>query len=85
MNRPLQGVSCEVCNRQRAAGEISPRESRLLKGTVLLICNKCDADKKEPRSFIIIVARTKGFAAVAEYIKHQRYEGEIISAKEIIK
>lgn len=85
MTRPLQGVSCEVCNKQRAPGEITPRESKLLKGTTLLICSKCESGKKEPRSFIIIVARTKGFSAVAEYIKHHRYEGEVISAKEIVK
>lgn len=86
MTRPIsQGVSCEVCNIQRAPGEIHPRESRLLKGTTLLICNKCEADKKEPRSFIIIVARTKGFAAVADYIKYNRYEGNVITAREVIK
>lgn len=86
MTRPIiQGVSCEVCNKQRAAGEISPRESRLLKGTTLLVCNRCEAEKKEPRAFIIIVARTRGFAAVVEYIKHHRYEGQTIAAREIIK
>lgn len=80
-----QGVSCEVCNKQRVPGEIHPRESRLLKGATLLICNKCDAEKKEPRAFIIIVARTKGFPAVADYIKNHRYEGSPITAKEIVK
>jgi hypothetical protein len=86
MSRPItQGVSCEVCNLQRAPGEIHPRESRLLKGTTLLICNKCEAGKKEPRSFIIIVARTRGFEAVADYIKFERYVGKTIEAKEIIK
>lgn len=86
MSRPMtQGVSCEVCNKQRAPGEIHPRESKLLKGTTLLICNKCEADKKEPRSFIVIVARTKGFGAVSDYIKQHRYEGRVIEAKEVIR
>lgn len=79
-----QGVSCEVCNKQRAPGEITPKESKLLKGTTLLICNTCDAARKEPRAFVIIVARTKGFPAVKDYIKHHRYEGTTISAREII-
>lgn len=85
MTRPTQGVSCWVCNKQREPGSIHPQESKLIKGKQILICTKCQAEKKEPRSFIIIVARTKGFSAVAEYIKYQRYEGQIISAKEILK
>jgi hypothetical protein len=85
MSRPMtQGVSCEVCNIQRAPGEIHPRESRLLKGTTLLICNKCDARKMEPRSFVIIVARTKGMDFVLDYIKNERYVGRTIEAKEIM-
>lgn len=86
MSKPMtQGVSCEICNKQRAPGEIHPRESRLLKGTTLLVCNKCESEKKEPRAFIIIVARTKGFPFVADYIKQNRYEGSPITAKEILK
>jgi len=86
MSRPItQGVSCEVCNMQRAPGEIHSRESRLLKGTRLLICNKCDVAKKEPRGFIIIVAQTRGADAVADYIKNERYVGKPITAKEITK
>lgn len=85
MTRPItQGVSCEVCNKQRAPGEIHPRESRLLKGTTLLICSKCEAGKKEPRAFIIIVARTRGYDAVVDYIRNNRYEGRTIEAKEIL-
>jgi hypothetical protein len=79
------GVSCEVCNKQRVPGEIHPRESKLLKGTTLLICNKCDSERKEPRAFVIIAARTKGFDSVLDYIKHHRYDGPIISAREILK
>lgn len=80
-----QGVSCVVCNKQRAPGQIHKGQSKLLpQADNFFICNTCAEKKMEPRSFIIIVARTKGFAAVAEYIKHHRYEGTTISAKEII-
>lgn len=82
----VNGVACQVCGKQRAAGEISPRQSRLIPSVRdLLICKTCDTAKKEPRSFIIIVAHTKGFDAVVDYIKHHRYEGAIISAKELFK
>jgi hypothetical protein len=86
MTRPMsQGVSCEVCNKQRAPGEIHPRESKLLKGTTLLICNKCETEKKEPRAFIIIVGRTRGMDVVKDYIIKHRYEGKSIEASEIMK
>lgn len=80
-----QGVSCVVCNKQRAPGHIHKGQSKLLpQADNFFICNQCAEQKKEPRAFIIIVARTKGFKAVAEYIKYHRYEGETITAKEII-
>jgi hypothetical protein len=80
------GVSCQVCNKQKAPGEISPRQSRLLPSVKdLLICKKCDSEGKEPRAFVIIVAHTKGFDAVKTYIKYHKYEGSLISAKELIR
>lgn len=85
MSNLIQGVSCEICQLQRLPGEIHARESRLLPGTKLLVCNVCEEDKKEPRSFIIIVARTSGPASVRDYIKNHRYEGKTITAKEILK
>lgn len=87
MTRPMtQGVSCQVCGKQRAPGEIIPRQSRLIPSVRdLLICKTCDAEKKEPRAFVIIVAHTKGFDAVVDWIKHHRYGGATITAKELTK
>lgn len=86
MTRPMtQGISCQVCNKQRAPGEIHKGESRLLKGHTLLICNKCAGEKKEPRGFIIIVARQFGLNRVRDYINNRRYEGEEITEKEVLK
>ncbi len=83
--RMKQGVSCVVCNKQRDPGQIHKGQSKLLPSADnFFICDTCVEQKKEPRSFIIIVARTKGFKAVAEYIKFHRYEGETITATEII-
>lgn len=89
MTRPMtQGVSCVVCGRQRAPGEIHKGQSKLLPRTDnFLICNKCVTEKKEPRAFIIIVARTgeKGLAKVRDYIKYRRYEGPLITGEELIR
>lgn len=81
------GINCMVCDNQRAPGQIHRRESKVLKGAGLYICSICDRDKKEPRAFIIIVARTgdKGLASVRDYIIHRRYEGSPITAREITK
>ncbi len=82
-----QGVTCTVCDKQRAPGQIHQRESRVLKGAQMYICNTCEAARKEPRAFIIIVARTgeKGLDRMKEYIIHRRYEGPTITGKEILK
>lgn len=80
-----QGVSCQVCGKQRAPGLIHKGESKILKGQIILICNKCATEKKEPRSFIIIMARTgeKGFDKVKPWLKDRRYEGPPILGEEL--
>lgn len=85
--RPMQqGVSCQVCNKQRAPGQIHKGESKLIKGKDLIICDPCAAAKKEPRAFIILVARTgeRGLAKVKPYIKEHRYEGPDITGTELL-
>lgn len=77
-----------VCNKQRAPGQIHKGQSKLLPRTEnFLICNVCAEAKKEPRGFIIIVARSgdAGMAKVRDYIKYRRYEGPEITGKELIK
>lgn len=86
MKPMTQGITCQVCGKQRDPGTIHPRQSKLIKTVKnMLICNKCDAEKKEPRSFIIIVARAKGIEAVADYIENKRYEGPPLLAEEIYR
>lgn len=80
----IDGVSCEVCGKQRKPGLIHARESKLLRGQKLMMCTVCESEGKEPRWLIIIVARTRGPGAVTEYIKHHRYSGDPIKAKEIV-
>lgn len=79
----IQGVSCEVCNKQRAPGDIHARESRLLKNMKLFVCSQCEVNKKEPRGFIILAAKRYGTKAVKDYLDNHRYEGEVILGKEI--
>lgn len=79
-----QGVTCQVCNRQRSPSEIDLRESSLLKGKKILICSKCEAGKKEPRAFVIIVALRFGIERVADYIVNHRYEGSVITGAELL-
>jgi len=86
VNPAKTGVSCQVCGKQRDAGAIHARQSKLLKQVKnLLICTKCEAEKMEPRAFIIIVAKSKGVEAVADYIDNDRYHGPPIIAKEIAR
>lgn len=78
------GVTCTVCDKQRAPGQIHQRESKIWKGAKMYICNVCEAAKKEPREYIIMVYRSgeRGRAKTREYILERRYDGPEITAKE---
>jgi hypothetical protein len=53
-------------------------------GMTLLVCQACREAKREPRFVIILVGRMQGPKKVVEYIKHHRYVGEDILAKELL-
>lgn len=75
-------VVCSVCNGHRE--QLTPKKSKLLKTMTLFLCNDCLKGSMEPRYLIILVARTKGPNAVIDYVKHHRYAGEPILAKELL-
>ena len=82
---PSQGVSCQVCRVQRKPGNIHSRESKLLKGHKILVCNLCEQRGYEPRHLIILIGRKEGYKSVLEYIEGNRYVGAPITAKELLK
>jgi hypothetical protein len=53
-------------------------------GMNLLLCKECEEGRREPRWLIILVGRKDGPKRVVEHIKHHRYVGEDILAKELI-
>lgn len=75
-------VVCSVCSAHRET--LHPKKSKLLKTVTLYLCNECLKGNREPRYLIILVGRTKGPAAVLDYVKHHRYAGEPILAKELL-
>lgn len=75
-------VRCSVCSAQRET--LHPKKSKLLKTQTLFLCNDCIKQNREPRWLIILVGRTKGPASVLDYVKHHRYHGEPILAKELL-
>lgn len=75
-------VVCSVCSGHRE--QLHPKKSRLLKTVTLYLCNDCLKGNREPRWLIIMIGRAKGPAAVLDYVKHHRYAGEAILAKELM-
>jgi hypothetical protein len=75
-------VVCSVCSGFRET--LHPKKSKLLKSVTLYLCSECLKANREPRYLIILVGRTKGPAAVLDYVKHHRYCGEPILAKELL-
>lgn len=75
-------VVCSVCSVMRET--LYTKKSRLLKTVTLYLCSECLKGNREPRYLIILVGRTKGPKAVVDYVKHHRYAGEPILAKELL-
>lgn len=75
-------MNCTVCDKQK--NELTPKKSRLMAGMNLLLCKECEEGRREPRWLIILVGRKDGPKRVVEHIKHHRYVGEDILAKELI-
>jgi protein-arginine kinase activator protein McsA len=75
-------MQCTSCGKQRA--ELVAKESKLWQKTKILMCQTCIKGKMEPRGFVILHGRLNGAESVAEYIKHRRYCGEEITAKELV-
>lgn len=73
---------CSCCGKQKA--DLHPKKSKLLPTMMLYLCNDCIKAKREPRFLIILTARAKGTAAVADYIKNRRYVGDKIAADEVV-
>jgi hypothetical protein len=80
-----EGVSCEVCGQQREPGSIHVRDSQIIKKFTVLKCDSCHEKGYEPRADIILAGRQWGWEHVADYVKNDRYVGEPITGKEIIK
>jgi protein-arginine kinase activator protein McsA len=75
-------MQCTSCGKQRA--ELLARESKLWQKSKILMCQTCIKAKMEPRGFIILHGRLNGAESVADYIKHRRYCGDEITAKELV-
>lgn len=73
---------CSSCGKPR--NELTPKKSTLLPFIELFLCNQCVREKKEPRYVVILAGRQNGLAAISDYLKNHRYEGEVITAKEFI-
>jgi protein-arginine kinase activator protein McsA len=75
-------MECQCCGKQRA--ELHVKESKLWSKTKLLMCATCIKAKMEPRGVIILAGRKLGAEAISEYVKHHRYCGNEITAKELM-
>lgn len=76
-------MRCSSCGESRP---VQPRNSRLMRGTRLYLCEECEG--MEPRYLVVIYGRQK-FAEGAdriliELIKKRRYRGDEILASELV-
>jgi hypothetical protein len=74
--------TCSSCRKQKNA--LHAKQSALLPGINIFMCQSCIDLEHEPRWTIILAGRNGGFARISEYIIAKRYTGKPILAEEII-
>jgi len=72
---------CTSCKKPKA--QLKQRKSKVLPGVPMFLCQDCNDNKREPRGFLVIAGRTRGFDAIQFWIKPQRYIGEPITLREL--
>ena len=77
----MDKVLCYSCNKSKH--KLSLKRSSLLPIN-LLMCEGCINLKLEPRWLIIIAGRQNGADSVRDFILKKRYEGNEISASELL-
>ena len=75
-------MNCSSCQRPKA--KLYPRESALLAGIRLYMCQTCIDSKYEPRWTIILAYHQGGMDAVASHINKNLYLGEKILVEELL-
>lgn len=77
----MEKILCYSCNKSKA--NLSLVKSSLL-GINLFLCDSCKLEKLEPRWVVIIAGRQNGADSVKEFIVKKRYNGNEISASELL-
>lgn len=73
---------CSSCDRPK--NKLFPVKSTLVSGMTLYMCKTCLDKGYEPRWAIIMAGRTLGVQPIRRFIINHLYEGEKISASEVI-
>lgn len=76
-------IECSSCGKQRA--ELRVKNSELMPGMKLYLCNDCSKARFEPRWVIILAGRAPGgIDKVSKHISKHLYVGEEITAIKLI-
>ena len=77
----MEKILCYSCNKSKA--NLSLVKPSLL-GINLFLCDSCKTEKLEPRWVVIIAGRQNGPESVKEFIAKKKYNGNEISASELL-
>jgi hypothetical protein len=75
-------MTCSVCKKPKQS--LVRVTSTLLPAVQFFSCPKCLDGGKEPRYIIILTAREQGIDKVTPYIVGRKYEGEEITAAQLL-
>jgi NMD protein affecting ribosome stability and mRNA decay len=74
-------VLCYSCNKPK--NKVSVKKSTIL-AINLLLCSTCNENKIEPRWAVILAGRQYGAEHVKDFIAKKRYNGDEITASELL-
>jgi hypothetical protein len=75
-------MDCQCCGKQK--NQLHPKNSDIINGVTLLMCQSCIDAGMEPRWVIVLAGRSNGMASVAQYITRNKYFGHPITAQELL-
>jgi hypothetical protein len=76
-------ILCDGCLLQKA--ELFSHKSSVLKGLNILVCKTCIKNDFQPRWSIILSIQSEGLQPyLLNYVRHKKYVGEEIKARELL-
>lgn len=77
-----EDMVCTSCQKPKASLTALP--SKLIANKTVYLCKDCETRGYEPRWIVVLATRWHGAGTTSDYLRHHKYVGETITARELI-